>query len=162
MDGNGFRRHSSQPATPTVLCRSAAFHLLWQLTLAVSLATASAPAPTLPWSRGTQALGCREMFVPWQGTGLWWDQCWCTAGRIMTWHHVSVYLYGSLSSSFLSLLNRRWSKIVADLNKVCHRCCAPHTHTHTHTHHAQIAVTVFLVVNTFESQNGPFSSITSA
>lgn len=45
--------------SPIVLSRSAAFHLLWQLTLATSLATAA--APTLPWSKGTQAHICPEM-----------------------------------------------------------------------------------------------------
>lgn len=66
----GVTATSRQP--PTVLCRSAAFHLLWQLTLAASIAnvTASAPAPTLPRSRGTQALSCREMAAARQGTCL--------------------------------------------------------------------------------------------
>lgn len=53
----GVKAAIQQPSI--VLSGSAAFHLLWQLTLTASLA--SAPAPTLPWSRATRALSCWEM-----------------------------------------------------------------------------------------------------
>lgn len=144
-------------ATPTVLCRSAAFHLLWQLTLTASIAnvTASAPAPTLSRSRGTQAVSCREMAAARQGTCLWREQCWRTAGGIMTWHLFAVYL--NLCAAFFCCCLVEyvvvWNccRFKYDLLKMLPSCSPP----------TWSWVTVF-PLNTSDSQNRPLCPFMSS